>query len=117
LRTPPICSGSDGVAAAAIPPVRAKVSAFKVISDRITVSRSLPVHVQRFDQSLQKASVADNACSTSNASGGRSCEACHISCKGRRAPFFTSMTAATRPVATVCSNGARRTSAFGPATK
>jgi hypothetical protein len=38
LRTPPIASGSDVVAAAAIPPLGAKVSALSTSSDRRTAS-------------------------------------------------------------------------------
>src|SRR5215467_9726244 len=71
---PPICSGSDVVGAATIPPVGRYVRALSVSTERMTASRHSPVYLHSFAHVVQKRSVNSSAWSASTGFGGARCD-------------------------------------------
>ena len=69
MRSPPICSGSEVVGAAAMAPDGAKTSSFKASALRTTASRHGPVYRSRAAQPRQNATVVSIRRSTSSRPG------------------------------------------------
>ena len=115
-RTPPRRSGSEGVTAATMPPVGAYVSAFRVMSDRMTASRHSPSYVQRSDHSRHQASVSRMAVDGLGADGSGLDDAHHVRANGTCCPSETLNSATVRASSPRNGTDARSRSAFAPPT-
>ncbi len=109
-----MCSGSDVVAAATMPPVGRKVSAFSTISDRSTSSRHSPRYEHCAAHASHHRQVRSTAASASIGWRARRFDGCHDSTNGTRSPARTVKEArVVRSIPRVCT-GVHSESASGP---
>ena len=110
-----MCSGSEVVGAATIPPVGAYVSALRTTSERVTASSQRPPCVHLPIHSSQKSQVSASACSGSTGAAARWCDGNHVRTKGIRSPAETVKSATVCRFSPCVSTGVSSATASGPA--